>query len=369
MKNRILIFSTSYLPYVGGAELAIKNITDRLPPFQFDLVTARFSRKNPSFERIGAVNVHRVGLGSRLDSYLYLFFGLLKGFTLAKNSSLLWGMDISQGSLVAATIKFFRGHTPLLFTIQYGYGEDRVASGRGGLINLAFRFILRRASCVTVISKSLEELARKYGYKGQIQIVPNGVDISKFKTQNSELKTGNRVAEIITVSRLVFKNGIDILIEAISKLKIQNLQLKIIGIGPQASQLKNLVRDLQISDRVQFLGNVTQEQLPSYLQSADIFVRPSRSEGLGTAFLEAMAAGLPVIATRVGGIPDFVIDGQTGLFCSEKPEDLAEKITTLIKDQGLRERIADGGRKLVLEKYDWKTIVEDMAKIFDKLTV
>ena len=366
--KRVLIFSTSYLPYVGGAELAIKNITDRLPSCQFDLVTARFSRGNPSFERAGKVNVYRVGLGSPLDSYLYLFLGLLKGFSLAKKTDLIWGMDISQGSLVAAMIKFFRGHVPFLFTIQYGYGEDRIASGRGGLINLAFRFILRRASLVTVISKSLEHLARTYGYKGQIQIVPNGVDIDKFKTQNSELKIAKPAPVIITVSRLVFKNGIDILIEAISQLKTYNLQLKIVGIGPGESQLKNLARDLQASDRVQFLGNVTQEQLPSYLQSADIFVRPSRSEGLGTAFLEAMAAGLPVIATRVGGIPDFIVDGETGLFCSEKPEDVAEKITILIKDHDLRERIAAGGRKLVLEKYDWKTIVEDMAKIFDKLT-
>ena len=113
--------------------------------------------------------------------------------------------------------------------------------------------------------------------------------------------------------------------------------------------------------------------MPQYLSAADVFARPSLSEGLGSAFLEAMAAGLPVIGTAVGGIPDFLKDpsthsGQaTGLFCNvNDPWDLAEKIKTLLTDRELRTKLIDNGRKLVAEKYDWDIIAEKFEEIYTK---
>src|SRR3989344_6719554 len=91
-------------------------------------------------------------------------------------------------------------------------------------------------------------------------------------------------------------------------------ELVIAGSGPQEQELKKLIRDLNIAGRVKFLGTVSQEELPALLATSGLFVRPSRSEGLGIAFLEAMAAEVPVIATPIGGIPDFLKDYVTGLF-------------------------------------------------------
>ena len=119
---------------------------------------------------------------------------------------------------------------------------------------------------------------------------------------------------------------------------------------------------------LKIISDAKHEDVPRYLSEADIFVRPSRSEGLGTAFLEAMAAGLPIIATPVGGIPDFLKDRETGLFTKvDDPEDLAEKIEMLFNDEKLREKLIINGRKLVEEKYQWPKIVRDMERVFDSL--
>ena len=160
------------------------------------------------------------------------------------------------------------------------------------------------------------------------------------------------------------KNGLDSLIRAMHSV---DAVLLLVGSGKQASKLRSLALDLGISDRVHFIGHVSHAELPGYLSIADVFVRPSRSEGLGSAFLEAMAAGLPVVATRVGGIPDIVQDGQNGLFCEvNHPKDVAEKINRILGDDGLRQRLAQGGRQTA-QQHDWSKIAEQLQHIFQSL--
>ncbi|KKU36616.1 MAG: Glycosyl transferase group 1 [Candidatus Azambacteria bacterium GW2011_GWF2_46_32] len=133
--------------------------------------------------------------------------------------------------------------------------------------------------------------------------------------------------------------------------------------------MKDLTKKLNLEDNVLFLGEVSHKDLPQYLWISDVFVRPSLSEGLGNAFLEAMAAGVPVIGTKVGGIPDFLREGETGLFCEvQNPKSIAEKIETLLKDKKLRLRLVENGRKLVEEKYNWDSIARQIENIFKKLT-
>jgi glycosyltransferase involved in cell wall biosynthesis len=119
---------------------------------------------------------------------------------------------------------------------------------------------------------------------------------------------------------------------------------------------------------VEFLGFVEHKEMMKYFEKADIFIRPSLSEGLGTAFLEAMAAEVPVIATPVGGIPDFLKDGETGLFCEvNNPRSIAEKVKILLDNKELREKIIFNAKKLVEENYDWNSIAEKMKSILNQL--
>jgi len=122
--------------------------------------------------------------------------------------------------------------------------------------------------------------------------------------------------------------------------------------------------------RVIFLGYVPHEEMPPYLQVSDIFVRPSLSEGLGNSFLEAMAAGIPVIATPVGGIPDFLIDGETGLYCqAENPRSIAQKVEKLLKDKESRDYIVKRAGEVVRKRYEWSGVATAMKDIFSNLEI
>src|SRR3989338_8239109 len=125
---------------------------------------------------------------------------------------------------------------------------------------------------------------------------------------------------------------------------------------------------LKIDDRVLFLGDIDNDVVPRYLAIADVFVRPSLSEGQGISFLEAMAAGVPIIGTPVGGIVDFLHDGRTGLFCEvNNQESIAHKIKIYLDDQELSAAIKTNARKLVEKNYDWNLIAVKMKNIFEKV--
>ncbi|MDP1719366.1 MAG: glycosyltransferase family 4 protein, partial [bacterium] len=162
-------------------------------------------------------------------------------------------------------------------------------------------------------------------------------------------------------------------------LHTTNCRLLILGDGPERQKLELLAKDAGVEGRVKFLGHVEPDQISRHLLQATIFVRVSRSEGLGNSFLEAMAAGLPVIGTNVGGIPDFLknynandakedANDANGLFARvDDPSDLAEKIAFLLEDEKLRMKLGENGRKLVSEKYSWDGIAVKMSSIFQSL--
>ncbi|MCX6731769.1 MAG: glycosyltransferase family 4 protein [Candidatus Parcubacteria bacterium] len=360
--KKILIFSTAYLPLAGGAELAVKEITDRISDFQFDLITLRFNKQWPEFERIGNINVHRVG-GPKL---LFPFFALFKAGKIP--CDLIWSVMANRAGFAALFFKFFYPRTKFLLTLQEGDPFDYPKKQMGALwlfLKPLFRAIFTKADYIQAISNYLADWAKEMGAKN-VEVVPNGVNVEKFKSQISNLKS-NDDKILITVSRLVKKNAVGDIIEALKFLP-ENIKLWIIGNGPKEKNLKSQISNLKINDRVKFFGEVSQNDLPKYLSQADIFVRPSLSEGLGTAFLEAMAVGLPVIATRVGGIPDFLKDNETGLFCEiNNPKSIAEKVKILLENEGLRNKIITNAKKMVIENYDWDLIAGKMKKIFKKL--
>ncbi|OJI07257.1 hypothetical protein BK005_02140 [bacterium CG10_37_50] len=138
-----------------------------------------------------------------------------------------------------------------------------------------------------------------------------------------------------------------------------NLKLELLGEGPERTNLENLVRDNHLESRVTFRGFILSEQLATYYSSALVFVRPSLSEGLGNAFLEAMAYGLPVLGTNVGGIKDFLVDNQTGFVCRPMdPEHLASRLKFILDpvNQTLVATVVSQAKVLVEEKYNWVKI-------------
>ena len=200
MKPRVIIFITSFHPFIGGAEIAVQETIKRLSSqFDFFILTARFRHNLPKKEMLFNSTVYRLGFGIRFDKWLFVVFAPFYFFYLIvwkleignwkfrkPAGFLLWGIDISQGSLAAALVKLAVPRIPFVVTIQYGDGEKRLASGRRGMLRNTFRFMLRRADHVTAISNHLAGIARDYGYCGPLAVVPNGVDAEKFKNQKQK---------------------------------------------------------------------------------------------------------------------------------------------------------------------------------------
>ncbi len=278
----------------------------------------------------------------------------------------------AYAGLAGLFFKLLHPRTPALLTLQEGDSEKHILS-RVGVFYPLWRLIFKKADYIQAISNYLAGFARRHGARCPIEVVPNGVNLGKFKVESLKLKVDDQKV-IITTSRLVYKNGVDVLIRAFARLKdlqltTYNLQLLIVGDGPEREALELQVKSYKLKDHIRFVGHVDPDLIPQYLAQADIFVRPSRSEGLGNSFLEAMAAGLPVIGTAVGGIPEFLKDGQTGLFCRvDDPQDLAEKIKLVFDNPDLSGRLIENGRKLVEERYSWDTVSERLDSVFRKLT-
>lgn len=364
--RRILIFSLAYYPIEGGAEIAVKEITSRINTneIEFDIVTLRFDYSHPEREKIGNCTVYRIDTSKNL--YPFKAFFLAKKLHRDKSYDCLWAIMANWAGFAALFFKLRFSQVPYVLTLQEGdpipYIKRKV-----WFIYPLFKKIFLHADVIQVISKYLADWAQDMGYKGRVEVIPNGVDTERFKNQNPKMRTD--IVTLITTSRLVEKNAVGDIIDALGFLP-ENISLKILGEGPLESELKLKAKKLKSYEaRVEFLGHVPNDELPKYLHEADIFIRPSLSEGMGNSFIEAMAAGLPIIATPVGGIPDFLKDGETGLFCEvNNPKSIADKVMQYIKNSKLTEKIMQNSRKLVEEKYDWNLIADEMkTKVFDKV--
>ncbi len=365
-RKRILIFSLAYFPHVGGAEVAIKEITDRSPDYEFELITLKFSKDEESIEKIGDILVRRVSRGRRLRHFFPLAAAHLAArLHRSKPYDLVWAVMANQAGMAGASFKRRFPKVPFLLTLQEGDNLNSFAY-RLRLLGPKWWQVFKRANQIQTISHYLAGWGRQMGAKCPITVIPNGVDLS---AQGRPALGGKTNPIIITTSRLVKKNGVDILIESLKFLP-DSIRLQILGIGPEARNLKLQVRNLKLETRVKFLGQIEPTEIAEYLSRADVFARPSRSEGLGNSFLEAMAAGLPTIGTPVGGIPDFLKAGETGWLCRvDDPKDLAQKINFVLDPTNKLEveRVVTQAQTLVRENYDWQAISQKMAGIIDNL--
>jgi glycosyltransferase involved in cell wall biosynthesis len=381
MNKRILIFSTAYHPFIGGAEIAIKEITDRISDCEFDMITTNLDGKQHAVEKIGNVTVYRMGKGT-LGKFLLPFMGFFKARNLhaTKKYDVVWSMMASQASIAASFFKITHSDIPLVLTVQEGDEESHLAryTFNNSLLFALFirplhRLVFKKANRITAISNYLAIRASKINSTAPLTIIPNGVNIPLFSQKFSDAEREHVIKEIgkeegdriiITTSRLVLKNAVEDVVMAMTKLP-SSVKFVILGVGPLESDIRKTIDTFNLQKRVVFLGHQEYKDIPKYLAVSDVFVRPSLSEGMGNSFIEAMAAGVPVVATAVGGIPDFLKDHETGLICEvHNPESIAEKIQLLLNDTILREKIKLYARNLVAEKYNWDQIAVEMKKVF-----
>jgi glycosyltransferase involved in cell wall biosynthesis len=400
--KKVLIFSLAYFPnHVGGAEVAIKEITDRISKdkYEFFMVCLRFDSSLPKYEKIGNVHVHRIGFSKlnpsmedlrkiplHLNKYVFQVFSAFKAIKLHKKHKfdLVWAMMAHSCGIPALIFKIFNKNVPYVLTLQEGDPPKEIEKKMSFMLPL-FKKAFTNADIIQPISSFLEKWARDMGFKGKTILIPNGFSPASLKKNFKEKEVEDLAKKLnkkendiflVTVSRLVYKNGIDDCISAL-KLLSKNIKFIIVGGGPEEENLKKQVRKLNLTKRVIFIGQVNREETGKYRAVSDIFIRPSRSEGMGNSFISSMVARLPIITTHEGGIVDFIFDParnpdkpSTGYVVDKNsPDQIAKTVKKIINNPEQTEKIVDNAYKLAFSKYDWDKISLKMEReIFDKLT-
>jgi glycosyltransferase involved in cell wall biosynthesis len=178
---------------------------------------------------------------------------------------------------------------------------------------------------------------------------------------------------ILCVGRLYYRKGITILLKSIPEViqKLKGVKFVISGKGFKKNEenLRRLAKKLKIEEYVMFLGYVPDEKLPDLYAASDIFVLPALYENFPFAILEAQSTGLPVISTKVGGIPEFLADNKNGLLVDPgDPKQLAHRIMTLLQDPELAIELGGYGRRLVEEKFAWPLITSQVVDLYRKIS-
>ena len=236
-------------------------------------------------------------------------------------------------------------------------------------------WIAREADAVIATSSSeVFELARMGASKATITIVPCGVDIEHFSTGGPHESRAVDRLRIGTVSRLVPRKGVDTIIDALPG--IPNAELHIAGGGesadlasdPEARRLWERVRTGGVADRTFLRGRLRRDEIPAFLRSCDLVVCVPWYEPFGIVPLEAMACGVPVIASSVGGLIDTVVDGATGYHVPARdPRALAEAIEALRGDEALRRAMGARGVERVRSRYSWQRVATSTLAVYCEL--
>jgi len=225
--------------------------------------------------------------------------------------------------------------------------------------------LLSEADQLLSVSNALKGVANTIAKpKKEIQVVYNGCDFNTFsymKEDRSQIRNKFHISEndkvLIFVGSITKDKGIFELIAAFKKLNLKNhdLHLFLVGDGPERLALVNIICSNNLDKKVHIIGNQPHKEISKFLKAADIFVLPSYSEGLPNVILEAMASSLPVIASRVGGIPEAMEDGRSGILINKKDVDgLTDAMESLIENEALTKEMGINGKNIVGKKFTWQ---------------
>ena len=237
------------------------------------------------------------------------------------------------------------------------------------MIQIPLFYVADHIQCVSVAAqKQVEALIGKNTRK--VTVVANGINIEKFAGVGSIHCQGANTKFIIGCVADFFDEvkGQHFLIEAVAMLehRIPNIELWLIGEGVLKPTCQDVVTQCGIKGLVRFWGH--RNDIPDLLIKMDVFVMPSLSESFGLALVEAMAMGIPVIGSRVGGIPDIVLHEKTGLLVSAgKPNEIAQGIFRLYENETFRQQLAKAGRARVMSRFDLETMIEGYKEIYSSI--
>jgi len=222
--------------------------------------------------------------------------------------------------------------------------------------------LIRRSTCVTAVSEEVRGSLAEYNVNPRnVEVVYNGVDTKVFCPSSDDRIEGR----ILFVGRLDLRKGLYDLLEALKLAEIRDLELLIVGKGPLEVSLSRHIQALSLSGQVRLVGHVPRPVLVRLYQTSEMFVLPSRYEGLPTVLLEAMSCGAPCISAAVGGVPEIVTNQVDGVMVPPaSPTSLASAIRMLHEDPGLRADLGNEARRKIVSRFDWSQIASKFERIY-----
>lgn len=350
----VAVFITSFHP--GGTERQMTELIRRLDRDRFDVHVACFHKQGAWLPRVEA-SAPVTGFPIR---------GFARPATLARAAAFARWCRARRIAVVQSCDLYantFALPAAALAGVPVRIGSRRELNPDKTAAQIALqRHAYRCAQTVVANSRAAaRQLASEGVPAGRVAIIPNGIDVSRFAP-----RTGARpISTIVTVANLRREKAHEVLLAAAARLRLHqpHLRFVIAGDGPRLAELRDLAASLGIADRVSFLGHC--EDVASVLARADVFVLPSRSEAFPNGAIEAMAAGLPVVANAVGGLLDLIDDGETGVLV--KPDDpvaLADAIEALVLSPERAATLGAAARDQVTRRYGFERMVRGFEDLY-----
>ncbi len=415
-RPRICIAIAHFLPLIGGAEkqalMQARALRER--GYEVTIVTLRHDRAWPRREMIAGVPIVRIagrlvsGRARRpgLLRKLSYFAGMVvMGWTFwrrRQSYDVLHVFQLNLMALPAAVVCEVTGKPLIVALRSVGSSEPESVSDKGSLVDYTSdakaaylqvdtpgregdlhqleqlgkpvvcftRSLLERIGAVVVVlsSRSEKYLSVSGFTLPNTELIPNGVDITRFAPSCSCPSDSERKQVVICVSTLRYAKGIDVLLRAwrLVHQQEQGARLRIVGGGPLRAQLERLAVSLEIMSSVEFLGE--QSNVVAHLHRAGLAVLSSRREGMPNALLEAMACGLPCVATRVSGSEDIIQHGVNGLLVEPEDEEvLAEALLSLLRNPALAQKYGRAARATVEEHYSLERVTERYVELYHRV--
>ena len=387
---RVLILNYEYPPLGGGAGVATAALAHELAErgVSVDVVTSaagaaverRSSPRAHELEEQGSLRLYRVrsrrvglhqagmlGAASYLFRALPLIRGLIRDhqydvihvfFSLPTGALLPLAGARGIPVIVSLRGSDVPGYDPYNTTVQHMHR----------LLAPLNRWILRRANRVVPVCQSLGRLAERACPGLEYSVIPNGVDLELFRPRPGGPRPEGAPIRCLAVARLVERKGLGELIRAFALLPRRQFELEIVGEGPDRALLRGLTERLGVAREVRFSGSLDRAAVAERYRAADLFTLPSSAEAFGNVFAEALASGLPIVGSTVGGIPELVEHGVNGLLIDPgQPLSLARAIQYLAQDPELRQLMSARNRAKAEATLQWSQVTGRYLGMYEGL--
>lgn len=368
----LLFIVDGYYPSMGGAEKQVELLTKELSRrgHNVKVYAPHLEKQSPLKEELDGVSIERIPYPhiKKIGVFILLLRFGLKLFKERKNFD---AIHIHMVRNLAAMVGFMK---PMLKSTVVA----KISGAwefEGGILDPShashplyrmMNYFIKRLDCFQAISKYTVLQLQLAGYPvKKIKHIPNAIDTNRFSYKERNSDTGD--LNVVYTGRLRHVKGVDVLIDAWSRVVVssdnQKLRLLIAGNGPFRSELEKKVQYHGLQDSITFLGLVS--DIPELLSNSHIYVQPSRQEGLSNSVLEAMAAGLPIVATNISGNEDLVSNGDNGILVEpENDKTLSESILELVDNPDLRIEMGKRSREIIEQGYQVPAVLNNLISVY-----